>query len=333
MSKHYCTAIALIFLCIFRSMAQTNAVVNPRPLTMAEYQKAKTFAINDPDKDTYVKYENRYILDRYEMRKPYFITGDDGLKKRIDLYKLYAKDSMQELGLAIFYTNEKGKRFTAIQPSSNSASVVWEQYFEDIHAIDKEEKNFVLKLSYVLSKEMSFQLYKALNKETAAENGTYGTEICFPGDQLVTMANGSQQALETIKPGDQVLVIDPVTQVAATVTVKELTSHEARPYALTRLLLIAATETETENSFIVSISSNILEATPNHPVQTRRAKMKIGEVATGDQLICYDKTAKTFRTYTVYDKTEIVPGRQKVYNIVAADGETMIINNVMVLQK
>lgn len=56
------------------------------------------------------------------------------------------------------------------------------KYFEDIHAIDKEENNFVLKLAYVLSKEMSFQQFR-LNqgKDLHAEAGHYGSDICFPG--------------------------------------------------------------------------------------------------------------------------------------------------------
>ena len=53
-----------------------------RALTMEEYEKAKTFSVADPDKDTYVKFENAYILDHSGFGKPYFITGDDGKKKR-----------------------------------------------------------------------------------------------------------------------------------------------------------------------------------------------------------------------------------------------------------
>ena len=333
MQKKYAVLFAVTLLLVAASFAQSTAVVNPRPLTLEEYNKARTFTVSDLDKDTYVKFENKYVLDRYEMRKPYFITGDDGLKKRIDLYRLYARDSMQEIGLVIYYTNEKNKRYTAVQPSINSAAAVWERYFEDIHAIDKEEKNFVLKLSYVLSKEMSFQLYKALNKETAAENGTYGTEICFPGDQLVTMGDGSKKYLQAVRPGDQVLTIDPATKATTAVTVKALTEHNAEPYALTRLLLVAAATTETGNGYEVTLSSKVIEATPNHPVQTTVAKKKIGDITTGEQLICYDEQRRDYITYTVQDKAERTGKLQKVYNIVAEGGTTVIVNNVMVLQK
>lgn len=313
--------------------AQSNAVINPRPITTEEYKKAKTFKVNDLDKDTYVKFENKYVLDRYEMRKPYFVTGDDGKKKRIDLYKLYSKDSMQEIGLVIFYTNENGKLFTVVQPSSNSDGAIWNEYFEDIHAIDKEEKNFVLKLSYILSKEMSFQLYKSLNKDVKADNGTYGTDICFPGDQLVTMADGTKKYLVQVRKGDRVLTIDPLTKTEKAVTVKALAEHETQNYAITRLVLITAISTESAKEVNVQLSAKVIEATPNHPVQTHFSKKKIGEINTGDEIICFDELTNSFKTYVVYYKTEIADKNQKVYNIIAEDGETIVVNNVMVLQK
>ncbi len=239
----------------------------PRVLSADEYAKAKTFKVKDLDNDTYVKLENTYVLDRYEMRKPYFITGDDGLKKRIDLYKLIAKEGMQELGTMIYYTNEKGALYTAVLPGFRADAAVWEKYFEDIHAIDKEEKNFVLKLSYVLSKEFGFQLYKSANqgKNLKAESGTYSNNICFPGSQQVTMANGATKALKDIRPGDRVVTIDPLTRQANTVRVKELVAHEAENYAITSLLVVATQEASTAAGMEVHMSSRVLQATPNHP--------------------------------------------------------------------
>lgn len=48
------------------------------------------------DAESYVKFDNVCILDHYEARKPYFITGDDGMRKWIDLYKLVAKTGMEK---------------------------------------------------------------------------------------------------------------------------------------------------------------------------------------------------------------------------------------------
>lgn len=320
---------------ILFTQAQDSAAIKPRPLTMAEYEKAKTYVVEDLDKDTYVKFDGTYILDRYEMRKPYFITGDDGLKKRIDIYKLISKEGMQELGTMIFYTNEKGKVYTALQPNFTAGGKVWEKYFNDIDNINKEEKNFVLKLSYILSKEMSFQLYKAMNngKDMKDEAGTYGTDICFPGNQEVAMADGTKKMLSVIQPGDQVITVDPVSNQPSAVLVKELVQHEAKNYAITKLLVVAAEEKQTNAGLEVMLTSKVLAATPNHPMTTTKAKKEIGKIVIGDQIMCLNNTTNTCTTYTVYNKTEAAGGMQKVYNMVLAAGSTFMMNDVMVWQK
>ncbi len=315
--------------------AADTTKVNPRPLTMAEYDKAKTFTIKDLDKDTYAKVENTYILDRYELRKPYFITGDDGLRKRIDLYKLVAKDGMQELGTMIYYTNEKGKFYTALQPNFTADSKVWEKYFEDIHAIDKEEKNFVLKLSYMLSKEMSFQLFKAINKgkDMRSESATYGSDICFPGDQEVAMFDESVKPLSDIKPGDKVVTVSPVSKLKTAVTVIQLVQHEAKNYAITKLLLMAAEEIFSKEVFNVHLVAKTLQATPNHPMLTANGQKRIGDIAIGDEVLCFNEKTKTYQSFMVLNKTETAGGVQKVYNMEVNGGCTFIMNDVMVLQK
>jgi len=298
-----------------------------KALTMAEYEKAKNFSPSDLDKDSYVKFENAYILDRNDFGKPYFITGDDGLKKRIDLYKLIRKEGRIEIGTVIFYTTETGRRYMACLPGFKADGKIWEKYFEDIHAIDKVEKNFVLKLSYVLSRELGFQLYRAgatgVSFGREREAGTYGNDICFPGNTLVTMADGNKQFLSEIRAGDAIVTVDPATNQATIVTVKELTVHDAKNYAITRLLLVSALEDGRE----IRLSSKVLQATPNHPILTMEGEKKMGELKVGDKITSPDGT------FTVWDKEETAGGVQKVYNIVAAGGSTYIMNGIMVLQK
>ena len=308
---------------------------NSRALTMAEYEKAKAFSIADLDKDTYVKFENTYLLDRYEAKKPYFITGDDGIKKRMDLYKLVAKDGMQELGLMVFYTTEKGKVYKALMPNYTADGKVWEKYFEDIHAIDKIEANFVLKLSYVLSKEMGYLLYKAMNqgKDLSKDAGTYGSDICFPGTDEVLMADGSKKLLSAIKQGDEVLTLDVLTNKTIAVKVQALTEHEAKNYAITSLLLINIIEKVSQQGTVVTLISKALQVTPNHPVQTTNTIKVAGKIMVGDKMFCINDATKTNQLFTVWNTTEQAGGRQKVYNIVAESGTTFIMNNVVVRQK
>jgi hypothetical protein len=310
-----------------------------RTLSMAEYEKARTLTVSDLDKDTYVKFENTYILDKSGFGKPYFITGDDGARKRIDLYKLILKEGRVNLGTVIYYTTENGKRYTACMPAYNADGKIWEKYFSDVHAIDREEPFFVLKLSYVLSKELGFQLYRAeaagLGKDISKdrESGTYGNDICFPGDMNVKMADGSFRALKEIRPGDRVVAVDPATHAATAVTVRGLTVHEARNYAITSLVLISAIENAAASGLEIRLRSRILRATPNHPVVTSSGNRKMGEVAEGDRLICLDEGSGQYINYTVWQKTESAGCIQPVYNIIAGKGDPFIVNDVMVLQK
>ena len=310
-------------------------IPNPRPLTFDEYNKAKDFSIADLDNETYVKFENTYILDRYESRKPYFITGDDGLKKRIDLYKLIAKEGMQELGLYIFYTNEAGKVYKALLPNFTAEPKVWEQYFVDIDNTNKVEKNYVLKLSYILSKEMGFQLYKSINqgKDLTKESATYGNDVCFPGDEEVSMADGSKKLLKEVKSGDQVLTIDPATQLVKMVNVKELTTHKAKNYALTQLLLVSAKASDNISGVNIHLSNKILEATPNHPMKTTDGEVRMGDIAEGANVLCWNEITGKYEPFTVLSKKEFAGGTQRVYNMVADGGDTFIMNGVMVRQK
>jgi hypothetical protein len=329
--KRIFLSLCLLPACTMIMRAQDTA--GNRALTMAEYEKAKTFTVGDPDKDTYVKFENAYILDHSGFGKPYFITGDDGKKKRIDLYKLILKDGRVELGTVIYYTTEDGKRFTACLPGYHADPAVWKKYFEDIHAIDKQEQYYVLKLSYVLSKELGFQLYRSATGQGAATNreaGTYGNDICFPGDMEVTMAGGGRKLLREVSAGDIVITLDPATHAVTPVKVKELTVHDAKNYAITRLLLLAAVERGERE---VILSSRVLEATPNHPMLTASGDKKIGQLAEGDRVLCLDGKTGRYTEYTVWDKEESAGGVQPVYNIVAGGGSTFIMNGVMVRQK
>jgi hypothetical protein len=311
-----------------------------RALSMSEYEHARTLVIPDLDKDSYLKFENTYILDRNDYGKPYFITGDDGLRKRIDLYKLILKEGRIELGTLIYYTTEAGKRYTACMPGFKADPKVWGKYFEDVHAIDREEKNFVLKLSYVLSKELGFQLYHAaaaaqgkdVSKER--ESGTYGNDICFPGDRLVTLADGRPKRISEIRSGDEILSVDPRTHAATKVKVTGLSVHEAKNYAITRLLLVSAEERSTgrDRAREILLHARELEATPNHPLPTMAGTKKAGEVREGDELLCRDDRG-AMHPYRVWFKTESPGGIRPVYNIVAGDGGSMLIDGVVVSQK
>jgi hypothetical protein len=332
-----CILLSLGLLVAGAGVLRAQDTTGGRALTMAEYKKSITFFVKDLDKDTYVKFDNTYVLDKSGFGKPYFITGDDGRRQRIDLYKLILKEGRVELGTMIFYSTAAGRRYGLCMPGYKADTSVWRKYFEDIHSIEKDEPFFVLKLSYVLSKELGFQLYRAANGLQGGavdrEAGTYGNDICFPGGMRVTMADGRDKAVSEVRPGDEVVTVDPVTQVRHAIRVKELTVHAAKNYAITRLTLVSAVRAGDPSDRDVLLSSRVLEATPNHPMMTTAGGKKAGELKEGDKVLCLDERTGRYVEYMVWEKSESAGGMQPVYNIVAGSGSTFIMNGVMVMQK
>jgi translation elongation factor EF-1alpha len=182
---------------------------------------------------------------------------------------------------------------------------------------------------------MSFQQYKVLNngKDMKEESATYGNDICFPGDEEVAMSNGTKKLLKDVKSGDEIVTIDPATHAASTARVKGLTVHAAKNYALTKLVLVQATQKATTAGLNITLNTKVLQATPNHPMLTKQGNSKIGDITIGQQVLCLNEQSGKYETYTVLRKNEQAGGIQNVYNIVAEKGITLVMNGVMVMQK
>ncbi len=326
---------SLLFLFLISLLSsQLGIAQDTRPITKEEYELAKTFEIEDLDNDTYVKFENKYILDRYELRDPIYITGDDGKRKRVDLYKLVARQDLIDLGVMVFYTTETGTLYKTLVPNFGANGEVWEQYFEDIHAIDKVEENFVLKLSYVLSREFSFQMMKGSGLDlTEDEHATYGSDICFPGDQLVSLEDGSSKYLSEVQVGDRVITVDPVTNLKSVMKVNKLIEHTPENYAITTLTLIHAQRIEEPSGIEFLLKTKELKATPNHPMLTSSGHKQMGEIQGGETILSWDEEAKEYISYTVYSVSESGEGVQPVFSIETEGGNPLLMNGVVVKQK
>ena len=168
---------------------------------------------------------------------------------------------------------------------------------------------------------------------TKIENATYGSNICFPGDQWVHMANGSRKKLAQVQAGDVILTMDAHTKHTYTVQVKRVVAHQPKNYAVTELLLVNDCKSISKEGIYITLDAKMVTATPNHPIKTTGHRKNIGEVVIGDKLLCLDITTGTYKTYKVFNKTEKAGGWQKVYSIDLTSGNALLINDVMLLQK
>ncbi len=328
-----------LFCCLFFSaclfvpdvMAQEEA--KPQGMSSETYQAALEAKVDDLDNDTYVKIsDGAYVLDRYEMKPPYMITGDSGVKKRIDLYKMVDRETMNELGMVAFFTDtEASKTFNLVIPNLASSAEVWNMYFDAIHAHDREEKDVALKMSYILSKEMAYLMQKSSGADMSAmEQANDDYDFCFPASAMVSLGDGSAKSIAEIVPGDKVRAYDQGKLTTAQVAAVNV--HRSAHIPLTKVMLFPVEEVTAAQQGTYYSAAIALVATPNHPVLTQRGKIKAGALKMGDVLYCLNNSTQQFEPYQVHAVANRFETTPEVYSISTSRGNH-IVQNMVVLDK
>lgn len=321
----------LVVFGVHKSQAQEDAL---RGMTKEEYALATTAMVEDLDNDTYVKIgSGDFVLDRYDMKPPYFITGDSGIKKRIDVYKFIERASMAELGLVVFFTDtEAEKTFNLVIPNMASKGEVWNMYFDDIHQHDREEGDVALKMSYILSKEVAYLMQKSSGVDMSAmdqENSDY--DFCFAADALVSMADGSKKMISEVSVGEQVLTL--VGDVLQPVTVEGVDIHRKESISLSKAVLFPMEEITADLAGQSARSAAVeLIATANHPVMTDEGKKALGDLQAGDVLYKYDAQTGARTMYKVLFVAADFDTVEEVFNL-EVEGDSYLVNQVLVLEK
>jgi hypothetical protein len=320
---------------LFSATAWAQNTAQPRGMTAEEYKIAREVTVEDLDHDTYIKLaDGKYVLDRYEMKPPYFITGDSGVKKRIDLYKLVDRASMDELGLVAFFTNiDAGSTFNLVIPNMATAGEVWNLYFDDIHQHDREEKDVALKMSYILSKEVAYLMQKSSGIDMSAmDQAGSDYDFCFPAQAMVTMADGSKKKIAEVV-ADDVVVTYEANELTPTKVVS-VSVHKKADIKLSKVILIPevtlTATVNTDESYATSIVE--LVATGNHPVMTEAGRKTIETLKPGDVLYRHYPMTNALEKYKVGFTAHSFDTTSTVYNLTTEAG-SYLVDDVMVLGK
>lgn len=316
-----------LFVTALSSIAQSE---KSRALTLDEYKKAKTLAIKDLESDTYVKFENAYVMDRFEMKPPYVFKYSDGIERRVYLYRLLDNKSKQSMGMvAVYYTPGDGKKFNVCIPSPESDKAVWAQYIDDLKEYNKSESAFGSAFAYVMSREMSSMATGNTGSSTTGNKTDY--DVCFPANAIVTLANGQTKRIAEIKAGEEIASYNKATNRTETAIVQEVQTHEGKAYPMYTLL--AANETITASAQTTVSQITKIQATPNHPVLTQEGRKAISKVIAGDVIYVLDAASGEFTTYKIYNSIETSTETvTKVYNLVTNKGNYLV-NGATVLDK
>ncbi|MDJ1500596.1 Hint domain-containing protein [Xanthocytophaga agilis] len=333
MMKHslYTSVRSILCLCFFLTLLSATAQSEKsRALTLDEYKKAKTFEIKDLESDTYVKFENAYVLDRFEMKPPYVFKYSDGIERRVYLYRLLDNKSKQSLGMvAIYYTPGNGKKFNVCIPSPESDKNVWALYIDDLKDYNKVESAFGSAFAYVMSREMSTLATGSSGASTTGNKTDY--DVCFPANALVTLANGQTKQISEIKVGEAIASYNKEANKLETAIVQEIQIHEGKGYPVQTLFGANETVTASTQQHVSQITK--IQATPNHPILTQNGRKAMNEIQSGDSIYVFDSATGEFITFKVYTPfTHSEETATKVYNLVTDKGNYLI-NGATVLDK
>ncbi|QHT68575.1 hypothetical protein GXP67_18955 [Rhodocytophaga rosea] len=334
----YFTHVARIFICLvcisasglFSKALAQEPKTESRSLTLEEFNKVKTFIPKNLDQDTYVKFENAYILDRYQMKPPYVFKYSDGIERKIYLYKLMDNKTKKELGMVAFYhTPGNSKTISLCIPTPNAPKEVWARYIDDLKEYGAQENGLLSAFSYVMSREMSAMFASGGGQAAPVAGAATDYDVCFPEEALVRMADGSEKAIKDVRAGDEVAAFDAATGALQTTRVKEVHTHADKAYTITSVLLISDEPTASMQAYVPSV---MLEATPNHPVYTNKGRKTIETLEKGEYLYQYNSASGMFIKYKVMQVVTEARQVKKVYNLVT-DKQNFLINNTVVLDK
>jgi hypothetical protein len=329
------TLLAVVLLLLGSSIARSqNDAQAARGMSMTDYDKAKTFKLNDIDNDTYVKFDNAYVLDRYEMKPPYVFKYSDNIERRFYLYKLLDNQTRKDLGMvAIYYLPASKKSINLPIPNATADKQVWARYIDDLKELGEKESGFLSAFSYTLSREVSIMMGAGSGQASPVSQSKIDYDVCFPSGTPVTLLDGSQVAIETLKAGDRIAAYNQKTGQLETTIIKNVEVHESKDYAVTSVMAVR------REVVTVSVNNNTnvmgalrLEATSNHPVLTKSGRKQLGELVPGDVIYCYDSTQETFAEFEVRVIAKDFRTVSQVYNLVT-DKQNFLVNHAVVLDK
>lgn len=303
-----------------------------RGITLEEYAKVKSFTFKNLDEDTYVKFDNSYILDRYQMKPPYVFKYSDGIERRFYLYKLMDNKTKKELGMVVVYhLPAEKKTINLCIPNATAGKEVWARYIDDLKELGAKENGLLSTYSYVLSKEMSVLAGGSSAQAVSAAGGAGDYDVCFPENAMIMLPDGQEKPIHAIQAGEQVAAFDQATGKLISTTVVEVETHAEKMYNLTSVVLFK--EELTASVFMGGLSVNyMVEATANHPVMTDKGRKTMDQLTAGDNLYVYDGINGSVNLLKVMQVTHNIRKAPKVYNLVTAK-KNYLVNRTVVLDK
>ncbi|WNJ19642.1 hypothetical protein [Pontibacter sp. G13] len=303
------------------------ATAQDRKMTADDIKTIKGLSIGNLEKDTYLVFDEGYVLDRWELKPAYVFNFSDEIERKVYVYAISDLEEGDTLGLALYYQVEsQSLTIPIIMPGVNGERAAWDQYMDDLKYTGEDHAGFLACISFVISREFA----GLMNSQSSAPQSDEGEfEYCFPGDAQVAMADGSFKRIDEIQAGDHIRTLgseemSQETIVTGVVTLEEMTSINRIGVLPWEGILMAADEW-TQLPWIY------LEATAGHPILTSKGSVKMADLEANDQLFGVDDQGEIseLRVHFIWEASRKVP---KVYHLLT-EGKPYLVSGIWVMEK
>jgi hypothetical protein len=148
----------------------------------------------------------------------------------------------------------------------------------------------------------------------------------FSDNAPVTMADGTVKSIADVKVGEHVKTCKGGKSMAT--QVKQIDVYNKPDFSLTAIYLRPAEALTNDPNKVPAL---LLEATPNHRVQTNNGKKRLKKLSKNDILYHYEPSTGIVSSWKVGAVKENARVVSKAYNLETEDG-TYLVDNVMVAQ-
>lgn len=297
-------------------------------MTKEDYAAAKKMVIKNLEKDTYVKVDDEYVLDRYEYKPAFVFNFSDSVERRLYLYLLLAGENMDTLGMVLFYqTPADGKVINLPIPGPKADRACWDLYIDDLKYTGEDVEGFLPTVAFVVSREMSL----LLDSSGAGEEEEEGEfEYCFPAGMTVVLEGGQELSLGELEPGQKILGWSAEEKTTIFTEVEAIHVHKRKEIPLIEAQLVSL-ETIHLTSDAASVHS-LLKGTASHPVLTHRGKVRMDELQAGEIVFQWDAQQQRLLSYEVAQLGRAKETVREVYEV-RTTAPLFFVNGVLVFVK
>jgi hypothetical protein len=154
---------------------------------------------------------------------------------------------------------------------------------------------------------------------------------CFPGSEMVLMADFSEKTINQLIIGDEILSLNKETGILEKTIILEIQQHTGN-YKLLEIFYSDGSNLTSTTKKDFSSSTRLIKLTENHPIMTISGFKPARYLKTGDEIFIFNSLNKQIEKVKIEKLAEPNEAANNVYNL-KLNSENYIVDGVIVMMK